>query len=67
MHSQSGIDFINRNLARIQFEANDYMCIGFEVVFPTLLDDAKDLGLDLSYDSSIVVKIMGERAKKLER
>jgi hypothetical protein len=58
---------MNKNLPLIQFEADNYMCIGFEVVFPALLEDAKALGLDLSYDSSAVVKVMKKRAKKLER
>nr|UPQ49779.1 ent-kaurene synthase [Azolla filiculoides] len=64
---QRGVDFINKMFSRIQLEANDYMPIGFEVVFPTLLEDAKTLGLDLSYDSSIVTKFTKERTKKLER
>ena len=64
---QLGVNFINKMFSRIQLEANDCMPIGFEVVFPTLLEDAKALGLDLSYDSSIVIKITKERTKKLER
>ena len=66
-HDQLGVDFINNFLLRIQLEADDHMPIGFEVVFPTLLEDAKELGLDLSCDPSILTKITKERTKKLER
>ena len=66
-HDQLGVDFINNFLLRIQLEADDHMPIGFEVVFPTLLEDAKELGLDLSCDPSIFTKITKERTKKLER
>ena len=66
-HDQLGVDFINNFFSSIQLEADDHMPIGFEVVFPTLLEDAKALGLDLSCDSSIVTKITKERTKKLKR
>ena len=66
-HAQSRVEFVNRILPEIQLEANDHMCIGLEVIFPTLLEDAKSLGLELAYDSAIVVKFLKERTKKLER
>nr|BAQ20600.1 ent-kaurene synthase [Lygodium japonicum] len=62
-----GLKFIRGNIANMEAEANDYMPIGFEVVFPALLDDAKELGLDLPYDAHALNKIKDQREKKLKR
>ncbi|MCO5547538.1 hypothetical protein L7F22_000988 [Adiantum nelumboides] len=64
---QKGAKFVQENLARLDQEAEDYMPIGFEVVFPTMLDDARSLDLDFPYDSPVVQKIREEQAKKLKR
>ncbi|KAI5067268.1 hypothetical protein GOP47_0017796 [Adiantum capillus-veneris] len=64
---QKGVKFVQENLARLDHEAEDYMPIGFEVVFPTMLDDARTLDLDLPYDSPVVQKIREEQTKKLKR
>jgi len=43
------------------------MPIGFEIVFPAMLDDAKALGLDLPYDAPILQQISAEREKKMNK
>ncbi|KAH7437474.1 hypothetical protein KP509_05G074100 [Ceratopteris richardii] len=64
---QKGIDFIHRNIERMGNEDEEYMPTAFEVVFPSLLEDARLLGLDLPYDSSVIEKLKREREKKLEK
>ncbi|KAH6556603.1 hypothetical protein KP509_1Z168500 [Ceratopteris richardii] len=59
------IDFILRNIERLGNEDEEQMTVGFEVIFPALLEDARLLGLDLPYDSPYVQKVIGEREKKL--
>lgn len=64
---QKGVEFIHRNLNQINEEEDDYMPTAFEVVFPTMLDDAKKLEIDLPYDSPTIVKIQKERKRKLNK
>ncbi|KAH7428774.1 hypothetical protein KP509_09G016800 [Ceratopteris richardii] len=64
---EKGLAFVHENIFRLHHEVDDYMPIGFEVVFPTLLDDARSLGLDLPYDSPAVEKFRQAREKKLKR
>lgn len=40
--------------------------VGFEIVFPTLLEDAKIMKLDLPYDAEFLQKICDERALKMK-
>nr|UPQ49788.1 ent-isopimara 8,15 diene synthase [Vittaria appalachiana] len=62
-----GIEYICKNLERIQYEAIEYMPTAFEIIFPGLLEDAKLLGIDLPYDLPIVHNLAIERQKKLQR
>nr|UPQ49774.1 ent-copalyl diphosphate synthase [Vittaria appalachiana] len=64
---EKGVNFVRNNISKMNHEAEDYMPIGFEVVFPTMMDDAKALGLNLPYDAPIVKKFREEQTKKLNR
>jgi hypothetical protein len=43
------------------------MPAGFEIVLPTLLEKAKDLGLDLPYDEPALQVIFAKRDLKLAK
>jgi hypothetical protein len=46
-HFNTGLEFIRLNLGKIEEGDPAHMPIGFEIVFPTMLEEAKALGLDL--------------------
>jgi hypothetical protein len=43
------------------------MPIGFEIVFPAMLEEAKALGLDLPYENPILQSIYAARVEKLKK
>lgn len=43
------------------------MPVGFEITLPTLLEMAKDLGLDLPYDEPALQEIYSRRELKLSK
>jgi ent-copalyl diphosphate synthase len=55
------------NLGKIEEGDPAHMPIGFEIVFPTMLEEAKALGLDLPYESPILQSIHAARAEKLKK
>nr|UPQ49771.1 ent-copalyl diphosphate synthase [Lunularia cruciata] len=64
---ERGAKFIRDNLQKLQSEEDAHMPIGFEIVFPALMDNAEALGLDLPYDSLFLQAIETERQKKLKK
>nr|PNR33483.1 hypothetical protein PHYPA_025427 [Physcomitrium patens] len=46
---------------------DNHMPIGFEIVFPAMMEDAKALELDLPYDATILQQIAAEREKLKDR
>nr|UPQ49770.1 ent-copalyl diphosphate synthase [Phaeoceros carolinianus] len=62
-----GCEFITQNIHKIADEPEDHMPIGFEIVFPAMMEDAKKLGLDLPFDHPITHKILVERERKLKK
>ncbi len=55
------------NLGKMEEDDPAHMPIGFEIVFPAMLEEANALGLDLSYESPILQSIHAARAEKLKK
>ncbi|KAL5059577.1 hypothetical protein RYX36_031181 [Vicia faba] len=64
---EKGMKFFMENLNKIQDENAEYMPIGFEVVFPSLLNIAKRLNIEVPEDSSILKEIFIMRDQKLKK
>ncbi|CAK9251796.1 unnamed protein product, partial [Sphagnum jensenii] len=64
---ERGLEFIRLNVGKIEERDPAHMPIGFEIVFPTMLEKAKALGLDLPYESPILQSIHAARAEKLKK
>ncbi|KAK4376276.1 hypothetical protein RND71_006953 [Anisodus tanguticus] len=62
-----GMSFIRENLRRIGDENAEHMPIGFEVAFPSLIEIAKKLCIDIPYDSPFLQDIYARRQLKLTR
>ncbi|KAG0622099.1 hypothetical protein M758_3G072200 [Ceratodon purpureus] len=62
-----GVEFLQLNLQKMEDDDAAHMPIGFEIVFPAMLDDAKALGLNLPYNAPIVQQIAAEREKKMKK
>lgn len=59
--------FLQSNLQKMEDDDANHMPIGFEIVFPAMLDDAKALGLDLPYNAPILQQISAQREKKMKK
>jgi hypothetical protein len=55
------------NLGKIEEDDPAHMPIGFEIVFPAMLEEAKALGLDLPYESLTLQSIHEARAEKMKK
>ncbi|GLJ38365.1 hypothetical protein SUGI_0781320 [Cryptomeria japonica] len=62
-----GLRFLEASIKKINTQDDVYSPIGFEIVFPALMEDAKVMNLDLPYDSDLLHKIYNEKALKLKR
>ncbi|KAL2489903.1 Ent-copalyl diphosphate synthase [Forsythia ovata] len=66
--SEKGITFMKENIHKLQDENEDHMPCGFEVVFPVLLQKARNLGIDkIPYDAPVIKDIYAARERKLKR
>jgi len=59
--------FFKENLNQLQNENVEHMPIGFEVAFPSLLDMARGLNIEVPDNSPILNKIFAMRNVKLTR
>ncbi|KAL8151513.1 hypothetical protein V2J09_021321 [Rumex salicifolius] len=64
---RKGMEFIRENLGKIGGEDDEHMPIGFEVVFPSLIEIARGLGIQLHDDSGVLQHIYAQRNIKLQR
>ncbi|CAN6232114.1 unnamed protein product [Urochloa humidicola] len=64
---RKGLSFISKNLWRITEDDEDWMLIGFEMTFPTLIQMAKDLSLDIPFDEPALQVIYAKRCQKLTK
>eukprot|EP01018_Ginkgo_biloba_P000203 Gb_10531 [translate_table: standard] len=63
---EKGLKFLRRYMPKMEEEDDAHTPIGFEIVFPALMEDAKNMNLDLPYDASVLQKIYNERALKMK-
>ncbi|CAN0830486.1 (-)-kolavenyl diphosphate synthase TPS14, chloroplastic [Linum grandiflorum] len=62
-----GMKFFNENLNRLEDENMEHMPIGFEVAFPSLLELARSLNLDVNHDTPVLQEIYAARNIKLKK
>lgn len=54
-------------MSRLEEEDAEHMPIGFEVAFPSLIEIARELGLEVNFDSLVLKEIHAKRNLKLGR
>ncbi|KAM7253951.1 hypothetical protein ACFE04_031633 [Oxalis oulophora] len=64
---QKGIKFFKENICELEKENAEHMPIGFEVAFPSLLEIARSLNIDVPQDSPVLQEIYERRNLKLTR
>ncbi|KAG6645195.1 hypothetical protein CIPAW_08G105600 [Carya illinoinensis] len=64
---EKGISFLNENMSKLESDNDEHMPIGFEVAFPSLVEIARSLNIELPYDSPVFQDIYAKRNVKLER
>ncbi|KAL1547239.1 Gly-Xaa carboxypeptidase [Salvia divinorum] len=62
-----GILFIKKNINKLEEENMEHMPIGFEVALPSLIDKAKELGIDVPSDTRGLREIYARREIKLKK
>ncbi|KAJ0053559.1 hypothetical protein Pint_03312 [Pistacia integerrima] len=64
---EKGMRFFNENISKIDNENDEHMPIGFEVAFPSLLEIARSLEIEVTGNSAVLQKIYTKRNLKLTR
>ncbi|KAL2516731.1 Ent-copalyl diphosphate synthase [Abeliophyllum distichum] len=65
---EKGITFIQENIHKLESAEAENMTCGFEIVFPALLQRARNLGIDnIPYDAPVIKEIYAARNQKLKR
>ncbi|GLJ48438.1 hypothetical protein SUGI_1022410 [Cryptomeria japonica] len=64
---KKGIEFIKKHAERLEGEADNHRTSGFEIVFISMLNEAKTLGLDLPYELPFFKSINEKREAKLKK
>lgn len=64
---EKGMSFFKENLSKLQNENAEHMPVGFEVAFPSLLEIARSLNIEVPDDSPILNDIFAKRNVKLAR
>ncbi|GLJ48427.1 hypothetical protein SUGI_1022160 [Cryptomeria japonica] len=64
---KKGVEFIKKHAERMEGEADNHRPSGFEIVFISMLNEAKTLGLDLPYDLRFFKQINEMREAKLKK
>ncbi|KAG2659241.1 hypothetical protein PVAP13_1KG363935 [Panicum virgatum] len=62
-----GLSFIHENIRRLPEDDENWMLAGFETIFPTLLEMAKDICLDIPCDEPTLQDIYAKRDLKLAK
>nr|M4HYC8.1 RecName: Full=Monofunctional pimaradiene synthase; Short=PcmPIM1 [Pinus contorta]AFU73868.1 monofunctional pimaradiene synthase [Pinus contorta] len=63
---RQGIEFFRKHAGTMEDEADNHQPIGFEFVFPAMINEAKSLCLDLPYDTPFIKQIIEKREAKLK-
>ncbi|KAG6505051.1 hypothetical protein ZIOFF_037399 [Zingiber officinale] len=64
---EKGLDYLRNHVDEIETASESLITSGFEVAFPSMLNEAKTLGIDLPYDRPSIQKIVQFREKKMSR
>nr|A0A2K9RG07.1 RecName: Full=Kolavenyl diphosphate synthase TPS5, chloroplastic; AltName: Full=Terpene synthase 5; Short=VacTPS5; Flags: Precursor [Vitex agnus-castus]AUT77124.1 kolavenyl diphosphate synthase [Vitex agnus-castus] len=64
---EKGLKFIKENIHSLENENEEYMPVGFEVAFPSLIETAKKLGIEIPDDSPGMKDIYAKRHLKLKK
>nr|AFE61356.1 copalyl diphosphate synthase [Taiwania cryptomerioides] len=64
---KKGVEFIKKHAERMEGEADNHRPSGFEIVFISMLNEAKTLGLDLPYELPFFKLINEMRETKLKK
>ncbi|XP_047338194.1 ent-copalyl diphosphate synthase 1-like [Impatiens glandulifera] len=64
---EQGMLFIRGNLKKLEDEKAEHMPIGFEVAFPSLIELAKKVGIEIPDDSPLLNEIYSRRNIKMKR
>ncbi|KAI3678922.1 hypothetical protein L6452_38226 [Arctium lappa] len=64
---QKGVRFLKENISKLEDENEEHMLIGFEVAFPSLIDIARRLNIEVGEDSPVLEEIYARRNLKLTK
>nr|QWD59162.1 ent-copalyl diphosphate synthase [Aconitum carmichaelii] len=64
---ENGLAFIRQNINKLEDENIEHMPIGFEVAFPSTIEIARKIGLEIPVDSPAVQEIYEQRNLKLSK
>ncbi|KAI8549097.1 hypothetical protein RHMOL_Rhmol06G0000100 [Rhododendron molle] len=65
--SEKGLTFIKENLNKLEDEDAEHMPIGFEIAFPSLIETARKLDIQVPDDSPVLQEIYARKNLKLTR
>lgn len=63
----TGLEFVDKNLNKLKEEKDEHMTIGFEIIFPGLIELARKLEIKVSVDSLVLKEIYAKRDLKLAK
>ncbi|XP_076931288.1 ent-copalyl diphosphate synthase 1-like [Bidens hawaiensis] len=64
---EKGIKFLKDNISKLEDENAEHMPIGFEVAFPSLIDIARKLNIEVPEDTPALKEIYARRNLKLKK
>ncbi|KAJ9543056.1 hypothetical protein OSB04_022763 [Centaurea solstitialis] len=64
---QKGLEFLKANISKLEDENEEHMPIGFEVAFPSLIDIARNLNIEVGEDCPVLEEIYARRNLKLTK
>ncbi|XP_068652778.1 ent-copalyl diphosphate synthase 1-like [Aristolochia californica] len=64
---EKGMSFLRENMVKLEDDKMEHMPIGFEVAFPSLIEIARSLDLDVPFDAPVLQEIYPKREVKLGR
>jgi len=62
-----GLSFISENMWRVTKDDENWTLSGFEIIFPMLIEKAKDLGINIPLDDPTLEAIYAKRELKLTK
>ena len=62
-----GLSFISENMWRVTKDDENWTLSGFEIIFPMLIEKAKDLGINIPLDDPTLEAIYAKRELKFTK